>query len=79
VLNASAFNCGFFAAAIGMRCHIRSIRTPECRDQGVDANKLNNDTADCVDEKKAQGFIGDAGMIGQCLERKGCKIVTPRG
>jgi hypothetical protein len=32
-----------------------------------------------VDEKKAHGFIGDAGMIGQCLERKGYKIVTPRG
>jgi hypothetical protein len=52
---------------------------PSVETRGVDANKLNNDTADCVDEKKAHGFIGDAGMIGQCLERKGYKIVTPRG
>jgi hypothetical protein len=52
---------------------------PTVETRGVDANKLNNDTADCVDEKKRHGFVGDAGMIGGCLQSKGYKIVTPRG
>jgi hypothetical protein len=48
---------------------------PTVDTRNVDPVRYNKDLADCTDEKRAHGWIGDAGMISECMTRR-CYIVT---
>lgn len=46
---------------------------------GVKPEKFAQDQHECVEKKKANGFIGDARMITDCMEQRGYTILTPKG
>ena len=46
--------------------------------RNVDPVRYNKDLTDCTDEKRAHGWIGDGGMISNCMERRGYIVTNPR-
>jgi hypothetical protein len=51
---------------------------PTVDTRNVDPTRYNNDLADCTDEKRAHGWIGDAGMISECMKRRGYIVTNPQ-
>ncbi|QDM27559.1 hypothetical protein FNL56_16600 [Tardiphaga sp. vice304] len=47
--------------------------------RNLDQAKYNNDLADCTQLKKDHGFVGDGGMIGDCLTQRGYRVTDPKG
>jgi hypothetical protein len=51
---------------------------PTVDTRNVDPARYNKDLADCTDEKRANGRIGDAGMISACMTRRGYIVTSPQ-
>ena len=45
--------------------------------RNLDQAKYANDLADCTQLKRDHGFIGDGGMISDCLKARGYLIADP--
>ena len=65
-------------ALIGCAGHGR-YEPPTVDMSGVQGDKYNRDVADCTHIKEAHGFIGDAGMITDCMQSRGYRILEPKG
>jgi hypothetical protein len=51
---------------------------PTVDTRNVDPVRYNKDLADCTDDKRAHGWIGDAQMISDCMTRRGYIVTNPR-
>lgn len=52
---------------------------PTVDSYGKSPEQLAKDQHECIEAKRAHGFVGDAGMITGCMEQRGYAIVTPKG
>ncbi|WP_316214084.1 hypothetical protein [Bradyrhizobium sp. SZCCHNR2032] len=52
---------------------------PAVDSYGHTPEQLAADQHECIEAKRAHGWLGDAGMITDCMERKGYTILTPKG
>jgi hypothetical protein len=61
-------------------CH-RSARQRQAQLAGAfkSPEQLAKDQHECIEAKRAHGFVGDAGMITSCVEQRGYTILTPKG
>jgi hypothetical protein len=57
---------------------LTDMTRPTVDTRNVDPVKYNKDLADCTDEKRAHGWIGDALMISDCMTRRGYTVTNPR-
>ncbi|RQH14942.1 hypothetical protein [Bradyrhizobium sp. RP6] len=46
---------------------------------GRKPEQLAKDQHECIEAKRAHGFVGDARMITDCMEQRGYTILTPKG
>lgn len=46
---------------------------------GHTPEQLAKDQHDRIEEKRAHGWVGDAGMITDCMQKRGYTILTPKG
>jgi hypothetical protein len=46
---------------------------------GKKPEQVAKDQHECIEEKRAHGFVGDGGMITDCMQRRGYTILTPKG
>jgi hypothetical protein len=46
---------------------------------GHTPQQLTQDQHDCIEAKREHGFVGDARMITDCMEKRGYTILTPKG
>lgn len=52
---------------------------PSVDSYGHTPEQLARDQHDCIEAKREHGWIGDAGMITDCMQQKGYTILTPKG
>jgi hypothetical protein len=52
---------------------------PAVDSYGHSPEQLARDQHECIEAKRAHGWIGDGGMITNCMEQKGYTILTPKG
>ncbi|MCK1543396.1 hypothetical protein IVB12_15880 [Bradyrhizobium sp. 179] len=46
---------------------------------GKKPEQLAKDQHECIEQKRANGFVGDARMVTNCMEQRGYTILTPKG
>jgi hypothetical protein len=46
---------------------------------GKKPEQLAKDQHECIEAKRANGFVGDARMVTNCMEQRGYTILTPKG
>jgi hypothetical protein len=46
---------------------------------GHSPQQLAQDQHECIEQKRAHGFVGDARMVTDCMEQRGYTILTPKG
>lgn len=52
---------------------------PAVDSYGKSPEQLAKDQHECIEAKRAHGWVGDAGMITSCMEQRGYTILTPKG
>lgn len=52
---------------------------PAVDSYGHSPEQLAKDQHECIEAKRAHGFVGDGGMITSCMEQRGYTILTPKG
>ena len=52
---------------------------PTVDSYGHSPEQLARDQHECIEAKRAHGFVGDARMITDCMEQRGYTILAPKG
>jgi hypothetical protein len=56
-----------------------SYEPPVVDAYGHTPQQFTQDEHDCIEAKREHGFVGDARMITDCMEKRGYTILTPKG
>jgi hypothetical protein len=52
---------------------------PAVDSYGHSPQQLAADQHECIEKKRAHGFVGDGRMITDCMEAKGYTVLAPKG